>query len=420
MVTEIIACPHCLSRVVPMSDGSCPACRKNTQETPTSARDKSEVLVLGVTTENQSLAKPNPAALVKDFQRALGTFTPRLIATPAIVIVNVLVFFAMVATGVHFFSPNAQSVLEWGANYGPKTLSGQWWRLVTCMFLHFGILHLAFNMWILWDLGRLVERMVGTVGFVLLYFVSGVAGSIASLVWNPVVISAGASGAVFGVAGALLGLLALRRDTIPTAVLTQLRNSMLAFLFYNVVYGITASGIDMAAHIGGLIAGLACGLILSQPLSIEMVVRRKHRNAVVLIAGTIVLLLAAAALPSAPPDMNSELQGFAEMEKETLDIYNALILKAQRGTVSDTDFAATIERDVLSDWVETRRRIESLIDERVAKRANLLRLVEYMKLREESWKLRVEAIREQDKNKLERADERQAAANEKARALSEQ
>ncbi len=168
------------------------------------------------------------------------------------------------------------------------------------MFLHFGILHLGFNMWILWDLGRVVERLVGNVGFVVLYFVSGIAGSMASLTWNPLIISAGASGAVFGVVGALLGLIAFRRDTIPTPVLQHLWKSMTAFLVFNMVFGIVAPGIDMAAHIGGLIAGFACGLMLSQPLSVEMVVRRKFRNAAVASAAAIALPLWALALPNLP------------------------------------------------------------------------------------------------------------------------
>ena len=228
----------------------------------------SELLTLSFIGENESFAKPSPAKRVEDFQRALVTFTPRLVATPAIVLANILVFAAMIATGVHFFEPTVQSVMDWGANFGPKTANGQWWRLVNCMFLHYGILHLGFNMWVLWDLGRVVERLVGNVGFVVLYFVSGIAGSIASLAWNPLVVSAGASGAVFGVAGALLGLIAFRRDTIPASVLKHLWKSMSAFLFYNIVFGMMASGIDMAAHIGGLIAGFACGLI-PQPAAIH-------------------------------------------------------------------------------------------------------------------------------------------------------
>ena len=95
--------------------------------------------------------------------------------------------------------------------------------MLTCAFLHFGIIHLAFNMWVLWQLGDLVERLVGNIGFLVLYIISGVGGSLASLLWNPMVISAGASGAVFGVGGALMGFILLRRDTIPAEVLKHLR-----------------------------------------------------------------------------------------------------------------------------------------------------------------------------------------------------
>jgi len=344
--------------------------------------------------------------------------TPRLVTTPAIVSVNVLVFIAMIATGVSFFAPTVQSVLDWGANFGPKTMNGQWWRLVTSMFLHYGILHLAFNMWVLWDLGRLVERLVGNVGFVVLYFVSGIAGSIASLAWNPVVVSAGASGAVFGVAGALVGLLIRRRDTIPTVVLKQLRNSMGAFLLYNIVFGLTIPGIDMAAHIGGFVAGFACGVVLSQPLAVEMLARRKWRNAAVVTAGTVVLFLAASALPDAPPDVHSALQRFGEMEQRILDKYNDLVRSAQQGTISDDEFADAVQRDVLPQWRKSLRQIELLAETPHVDRARFARLVEYMKTREESWSLRVQGIRQQDASKIDRADERSLDADEIAKELS--
>jgi len=380
--------------------------------------ERSEMLMVGAMAESQSLAKPTPAQRVREFQRALVTFTPRLIATPAIVIANILVFAAMIATGVHFFAPTVQSIADWGANFGPQTMSGQWWRLVTSMFLHYGILHLGFNMWVLWDLGRLVERLVGNVGFVALYFVSGIAGSIASLAWNPVVVSAGASGAVFGVAGALLGLVAFRRDTVPTAVLKQLRNSMAAFVAYNVLYGLTTPEIDMAAHIGGLVAGFACGLILSQPLSVEMIARRRVRNGVVVVVGAIGLPLAAFALPDAPPDIGREMQDFAEMEVQALGTYDALVRRAQRGLISDADLADALQHDVLPPWIKTRGKIEGLLDAPHGDRAYLSRLVEYMRCREESWQMQVEALREQDSAKFERANERSTEADEMAKKLA--
>lgn len=380
--------------------------------------EKSEILMLHRVAARQSLAKPTPAQRLKEFRRALLTFTPRLIATPAIVSANLLVFAAMIATGVHLFAPTVQSVAEWGANFGPKTMNGQWWRLVTCMFLHYGILHLGLNMWVLWDLGGLVERLVGNFGFIVLYFVSGIAGSMASLAWNPLVVSAGASGAVFGVAGALLGLIAFRRDTVPAEVLKHLRNSMVAFLAYNVFYGIAAPGIDMAAHVGGLAAGFVCGLLLSQPLSVEMIARRRLRNAAMLAAGAIVLPIAVFALPDAPLDMTGEMEQIAKMEKLAITRYNALVTRSQGVEMSEADFAETLEREVLPPWIKARGRIERLLDGPHADRVNLFRIVDYMRCREQSWRMRAEGLREQDLGKLEQANERWAMAEEMGKLIA--
>ena len=143
---------------------------------------------------------------------------------------------------------------------------------------------------------------------------------------------------MFGVGGALVGFIAFRRDTVPAVVLKQLRNSMGAFLIYNVLFGMTVPGIDMAAHIGGVVAGFVCGLILSQPLSVEMVARRRFRNGAVTVAGTIALLFVVRALPDAPPDIEREMQRFAEMEKQVLDTSDVLASRAQRGVISDADF----------------------------------------------------------------------------------
>src|ERR1017187_1731001 len=95
-------------------------------------------------------------------------------------------------------------VLYWGANYGPYTLSGQWWRLVTYMFLHGGLMHIAFNMWCLWDLGALCESLYGRWTYAAIYLITGFAGGLASVGWNPGTLSVGASGAIFGLAGALI------------------------------------------------------------------------------------------------------------------------------------------------------------------------------------------------------------------------
>jgi rhomboid protease GluP len=309
-----------------------------------------------------------------------------------------------------YLAHNLQDMVDWGADFGPKTLHGQWWRTVTCMFLHFGIFHLGFNMWVLWNLGDLVERLVGNVGFLVLYFVSGIAGSLASLAWDPLAISAGASGAVFGVAGALLGLIAFRHDSVPAKVLGELRASMGGFLLFNVFYGITHAGIDMAAHLGGLAAGFVCGLLLSQPISAEMMARRKFRNGAAAATFAIVLPFAAIALPDAPPNINEEMQRFGEIEERVLARTSELWEQAERGAISDVEFAAVIQSEILSPWLDARRSMEEFVDAPYVDGAYLSGLVKYMQLREESWQLTIEALQEEDPDKHQQADEKWLAA----------
>ena len=173
------------------------------------------------------------ARLLKQFEDELEVFTCTAWGTPALVMVNFAAFVTMAVMGIHVFTPNAEDLLHWGANYGPETLNGQWWRTVTSMFIHIGAMHIIFNMWVLLGLGRLMERLVGTSGFLLLYFASGIAGSLCSVAWDGAVVSAGASGAIFGVGGALVGLISRSHGMIPDPVVAHLRGSIGAFLTYN-------------------------------------------------------------------------------------------------------------------------------------------------------------------------------------------
>lgn len=194
-------------------------------------------------------APPHPAA--------------RPVVTSALVVVNVAVMVLMASTGVDPMSPAGASVVQWGANYGPLTLSGEWWRLITSCFVHGGLIHLAFNMYVLWDLGRLTERVFGGISFAIIYLVAGIGGSFASVALNPNVNSVGASGAVFGVAGMFLAFLLVNRARIRPDVAAHLRRSLLTFVLLNVAIGFAVPMIDQAAHLGGLATGFASGLIAS-------------------------------------------------------------------------------------------------------------------------------------------------------------
>ncbi len=155
-------------------------------------------------------------------------------------------------------------VLVWGANVGPYTLSGQWWRLVTYMFLHGGLMHIAFNMWCLWDLGALCESLYGRWTFGAIYLITGVGAGLASVGWNPHVLSVGASGAIFGLAGALIASFYLGEFSLPRAALSGTLRSLLFFAGFNLFFGGLFQGIDNACHIGGLVTGLVLGALIAR------------------------------------------------------------------------------------------------------------------------------------------------------------
>jgi rhomboid protease GluP len=188
-----------------------------------------------------------------------------MVVTQAIFGINVAVFIAMALAGVSMLdNPSGQDLVHWGANFGPFTVSGQWWRLLTCVFVHGGLLHIAFNMWCLWDLGRLAESVYGHWTFATVYLICGLAASLASVIWNPVILSVGASGAIFGIAGALIASFYLGEFSLPRAAMTGMLRSVVVFVGYNLFFGAVIARTDNAAHIGGLLMGLLLGALIAK------------------------------------------------------------------------------------------------------------------------------------------------------------
>lgn len=159
-------------------------------------------------------------------------------------------------------------LVHWGSNVGRLTLNGQWWRLFTSMFLHGSLLHLAFNMFALWQVGRMVERIFGSLRFTGLYLLAGLAGSLASVLWNPHVNSVGASGAIFGIIGGLLAFIGRPNSGVPPTVVSDMRGSIGPFLLFNLSAGFIYPHTDNAAHIGGLVGGYLAGLVLARSLHV--------------------------------------------------------------------------------------------------------------------------------------------------------
>ncbi len=201
-------------------------------------------------------------------------------ATYALLAINIGVFLFMVASGVDSSVPSSRALLRFGANNAALVLQGEWWRILSAMFVHVGVVHLATNMWCLWNLGLLGEPLLGAFGIAAVYLLTGAAGNLLSTAYNVVFqsygeVGAGASGAVFGIAGILIVLLSNRRlaETrnghagIPLEELNRLRRSVVWFAAINLVIGLGSIAmpivrIDNTAHLGGVLSGLAMGMPL--------------------------------------------------------------------------------------------------------------------------------------------------------------
>jgi rhomboid protease GluP len=177
--------------------------------------------------------------------------------------INAAVFLGMALSSSTVMDFPGRELVAWGANAGALTISGEWWRLLTNVFVHGGLLHIAFNMWCLWNLGALCESLYGRWTYATIYLICGVGASLASAAWHPYIPSVGASGAIFGLAGALIAAFKLGEFSVPRAALSGTLRSLGAFVVYNLIFGFALPGIDNTAHIGGLVTGLIVGALIA-------------------------------------------------------------------------------------------------------------------------------------------------------------
>ena len=180
--------------------------------------------------------------------------------TTGLIVINVLVFFLLSLRGD---TESGYFMLQYGAMYEPLVTDGhEYYRLITSLFLHFGIQHLLNNMVMLGALGYQLENEIGRIKFLLIYFISGIGGNLCSLYWNvshgEQIISAGASGAIFGLMGALLYIVAVNRGRLGRLS----GRGMLIMVALSLYFGLTSSGVDNSAHIGGLICGILITVLL--------------------------------------------------------------------------------------------------------------------------------------------------------------
>ncbi|MBZ5535307.1 MAG: rhomboid family intramembrane serine protease [Acidobacteriia bacterium] len=171
---------------------------------------------------------------------------------------SILIFLLMTVMGG---STNTNTLLKFGAMYRPLFEAGEYWRLVTPLFLHIGLLHLMFNMYALLVLGNVVEQIYGSTRFLYLYLFSGMGGAVASALFSTAV-SAGASGAIFGVAGVALIVGYRHRDRVASNFKSIVGRGIVPFVLFNLAYGLLNRGIDNYAHLGGLITGAVLAFVV--------------------------------------------------------------------------------------------------------------------------------------------------------------
>lgn len=276
--------------------------------------------------------------------------------TVALVAANLLVFVLMARVQWSPWSLSHADPLAWGANFGPATQDGQWWRLLSAAFVHFGFIHVSVNMWALWDVGRLLERVLGRWRYALLYLGAGAVGNLLSLaVQGNVRVTGGASGAIFGLYGALIVFLWRERRQIAPDEFRWLFTVALAFSALMLALGFFIPAIDNAAHGGGFLAGALLGSLLARPWMPGSPLARQQAPWAAAVA--MLGLLAMAASISPPLYRYQEelraraaIQRFHVEESTRSARWDTLLAASDRSGISFDQLAGSLEKELAASY----------------------------------------------------------------------
>jgi rhomboid protease GluP len=336
--------------------------------------------------------EPQPEAATEEIAAFEKAQVPSI--TYALIAINVVVFLIMAISGVSLVSPTGPDIINWGGNYGPFTKNGDWWRLISCMFVHVGIVHLLFNMYALLTVGVFLEPILGKTRYLIAYFSTGVVASVVSTWWNnESIVSAGASGAVFGMYGLFLALLS--SNLIPKQIRKQLLQGIAIFVGYNLLNGLK-SGIDNAAHIGGLISGLVAGYLFYLAMRKEQVSGRSPYPALLILGmttlGTYLFLQqnAPVIVKDDSEKFSRTMEHFGALEELALEAMNPA------DTVSPELYLKELKKTALTDWVECVNLFEEAEKFVLSPRLKTLRrdMLQYSNQRVQQTLLTIKAVEE--------------------------
>jgi rhomboid protease GluP len=331
--------------------------------------------------------------------------SPQVWVTKLLIVANVLIFLAMLANGAGFWhSPNGVQ-LAWGANFSPATQDGEWWRLGSAMFLHFGVVHLVLNVWSLWDAGQLVERMYGRIRFASIYLISGLSGNLISLVsQGNLAVSGGASGAIFGVYGALLVFLWCERTAISLHEFRWLFWGALGFATATIILGFIIPGIDNAAHIGGFVTGILVSIVFSQSITVKALPMSAS-----IISGFIMVLASLLLVLNIPPPkyrwrdellLRNQINEFVYQDQAINRSWLEIMQEGKQGNKTFDELAGQIDSTINAPYEESFEKLSQLpINPALPSASQLENLLQYIQHRKEESKMLAEILRKQKTNK---------------------
>jgi membrane associated rhomboid family serine protease len=379
-------------------------------------------------------AQPEP------FRDALRERTPRPLVMPALVILNAIVFLMMAGGGTE---PDA--LLSWGASFGPRTTNGEWWRLLSAVFVHTGLLQILVNGAALVQLGLILERLVGHITFAAVYLAAGLLASLVTVSDYPLAISTGSSGAIFGLYGLLLastawtaiqrasaapveaaaasaggfGLseLSQRRpderggvaegpqpDGVVTtglvmtlAVAKQLAPVAAAFMLYNLMGG----GLGIGAELAGFSAGFICGAVLTRGVSAST---PPVPRVALTMAVTVMVAVASAVPLRGLADVRPEISRVIAVEEGTTSAYQKAVKQFKLGTLNAEALAQIIERTITPELRAMQARLKTLGRVPPEHQPLVASAEEYLRLRDESWRLRAAALHKSSMAALRKAE----------------
>lgn len=339
-----------------------------------------------------------------DFLRARTRWA---IVTPVLIAANLFVFFRVVLEPGA--STDSQTLINWGANYAPRTTNGEWGRSITSIFVHSGILPLAATLAGLATVGVFLERAVGQLALAAVFLASGIVASVVSLgTASATAVTFGASGAMFGVYGLLVATVVcgyLRSPRMPIS--RQALKRVAAGATVCLGYALLTDHLGRAAELAGMTTGMTAGLVLARGVAVAK--PAVPRAAIVTLA-TLVLAAVSHVSVEGVIDARPELAATFAVEGRTAAEYNTAVRDFTRGQLPAQKLAQLIDRSILPQIVAQRTRLEAL--QRVPQEQAPLVVAarQYFTWREESWRRRSDALRKGNTRLLREADRSERAA----------